>query len=343
MMEMRNVGLVLRSICVGGCLVLSAAGMFGCKKGADDGKVLYGNVTDRELQMAFMIPGRIDRIIPEVGTPVKKGDLLATLEAARIEEEIAAAKSAVAVAEANVLVAKAQREKAERGSREEDIASTASAMNAIAAKARSAKLEKDRTAKLVKTGAVPEQEADNAEANYLFYTSFHDALKSFHDRLTAGERTEDKEAARAKVQVAEQEVARAKAQLTVAERALKDAKLVAPTDGIVRDRLLEPGELAAPSRPVLSLAATNPKWIRCYVSETNLSKHKLNDKAKVRADGCEKPFDGWIGYISPTAEFTPKTIETDELRPTLVYETRVYVNDPDGVLKLGAPVVVELQ
>lgn len=326
-----------------GCLLLGALMLFGCKKGADDGKVLYGNVTDRELQMAFMIPGRIDRIIPEVGTPVKKGDLLATLESARIEEEIAAAKSAVAVAEANVLVAKAQKEKAERGSREEDIASTASAMNAIAAKARSAKLERDRTAKLVKTGAVPEQDADNAEANYLFYTSFHDALKSFHDRLTAGERTEDKEAARAKVTVAEQEVARAKAQLTVAERALKDAKLVAPTDGIVRDRLLEPGELAAPSRPVLSLAATNPKWIRCYVSETNLAKHKLNDKAKIKADGCEKPFDGWIGYISPTAEFTPKTIETDELRPTLVYETRVYVNDPEGVLKLGAPVVVELQ
>ena len=66
-------------------------------------------------------------------------------------------------------------------------------------------------------------------------------------------------------------------------------------------------------------------------------------KAKVTADGCEKPFDGWIGYISPTAEFTPKTIETDELRPTLVYETRVYVNDPEGLLKLGAPVVVELK
>ena len=325
------------------CLVFGAVVMTGCTKDQGDGKVLYGNVTDRELQMAFIIPGRIDRIIPEVGTPVKKGDLLATLESARIEEEIAAAKSAVAVAEANVLVAKAQKEKAERGSREEDIASTAAAMNAIAAKARSAKLEKDRTATLVKTGAVPEQEADDAEANYLFYTSFHDALKSFHDRLTAGERTEDKEAARAKVTVAEQEVARARAQLVVAERALKDARLVAPTDGIVRDRLLEPGELAAPSRPVLSLAATNPKWVRCYIRETELAKHKLNDKATVKADGCEASFDGWIGYISPTAEFTPKTIETDELRPTLVYETRVYVNDPDGALKLGAPVVVELE
>ena len=325
------------------CLVLCATVIFGCKKDAEDGRILYGNVTDRELQMAFMISGRIDKIIPEVGTPVKKGDLLATLESARIEEEIAVAKSAVAVAEANVLVAKAQREKAENGSRKEDIKATGSARDAYAAKAEAAKLEKERTAALVKTGAVPKQQADNAEAEYLYYSSLRDSLRSMNERLTSGEREEDREAARAKVRVAEQEVVRAKAQLAVAERALKDAKLVAPTDGIVRDRLLEPGELAAPSRPVLSLAATNPKWIRCYLGETNLAKHKLNDKAKIKADGCEKPFDGWIGYISPTAEFTPKTIETDELRPTLVYETRVYVNDPEGVLKLGAPVVVELQ
>ena len=331
----------MRQVAVGAMCVALA---FGCRRdAADDGRRLYGNVADRELQLAFMIPGRVDTIVPEVGMPVKKGDLIATLESARIEEEIAAAKSAVAVAEANVLVAKAQRDKAEKGSREEDVTSTAAAMNAIAAKARAAKLQKERTATLVRTGAVPVQDADDAEANYLFYTSFHDALKSFHERLTAGERTEDKEAARAKVTVAEQEVVRAKAQLVVAERALKDARLVAPTDGIVRDRLLEPGELAAPNRPVLSLAATNPKWVRCYVRETDLAKHKLNDKAKVTADGCEKPFDGWIGYISPTAEFTPKTIETDELRPTLVYETRVYVNDPEGLLKLGAPVIVDLQ
>lgn len=325
------------------CMMLGALMLFGCERNSNEGKILYGNVTDRELQMAFMIPGRIETIVPEVGSPVKKGELLATLESGRIEEEIAAARSAVAVAEANVLVAKAQCDKANRGSREEDITSTAAAMNAIAAKARAAQLEKERTAKLVKIGAVPEQDADDAEANYLFYTSFHDALKSFHERLVSGERLEDKEAARAKVQVAEREVARAKAQLVVAERALKDAKLFAPTDGIIRDRLLEPGELAAPSRPVLSLAATNPKWVRCYIRETDLAKHKLNDKAQVRVDGHAKRFDGWIGYISPTAEFTPKTIETDELRPTLVYETRIYVNDPEGILKLGAPVVVELK
>ena len=141
--------------------------VFGCTKNQNDGKVLYGNVTDRELQMAFMIPGRIDRIVPEVGTPVKKGELLATLESARIEEEIAAAKSAVAVAEANVLVAKAEKAKAENGSRKEDIEATSSAKDAYAAKASAAKLEKERTAELVKTGAVPKQQADNAEAEYL--------------------------------------------------------------------------------------------------------------------------------------------------------------------------------
>ena len=325
------------------CLVLGALMVSGCKKGSDDGKILYGNVADRELQMAFETSGRIAAILPEVGASVKKGDLLAVLETERIEEEIAVVKSAVAVAEANVLVAKAERAKAENGARKEDVNATGSAKDAYAAKASAAKLEKERTAELVKTGAVPKQQADNAEAEYLYYSSLRDSLRSMNERLASGEREEDKEAARAKVRVAEQAVVQAKAQLAVAERTLKDARLIAPTDGIVRDRLLEPGELAAPSRPVLSLAATNPKWIRCYIRETDLAKHKLNDKAKVKADGLEKPFDGWVGYISPTAEFTPKTIETDELRPTLVYETRVYVNAPEGMLKLGAPVVVELQ
>ena len=325
------------------CLVFSAVVMFGCTKDADEGKILYGNVTDRELQMAFMIPGRIDRIVPEVGTPVKKGDLLATLESVRIEEEIAAAKSAVAVAEAQVEVARALHEKAEKGARREDVDETTSAAKAFDAKAQASEKEMGRTRELLKTRGVAEQEADNAAADYLFYSSLRDALKSRERKLSSGEREEDRKAARANLTVAEREVARARTQLALVERKLKDASLNAPTDGIVRDRLLEPGELAAPSRPVLSLAATNPKWIRCYIRETDLARHKLNDKAEVRVDGCEKPFAGWIGYISPTAEFTPKTIETDELRPTLVYETRVYVNDPEGILKLGAPVVVELQ
>ena len=325
------------------CVVLGAVVMFGCRKGSDDGKVLYGNVADRELQMAFLIPGRIDRIIPEVGMSVKKGDLLATLESVRIEEEVAAAKSAVAVAEAQVEVARALHEKAEKGARKEDVDETTAAAKAFDAKAKASEKEMGRTRELLKTRGVAEQEADNATADYFFYTGLRDALKSRERKLSSGEREEDRKAARASLAVAECEVARARAQLTLVERKFKDACLYAPTDGIVRDRLLEPGELAAPSRPVLSLAATNPKWIRCYIRETDLSKHRMTDKAKVRADGCEKPFDGWIGYISPTAEFTPKTIETDELRPTLVYETRVYVNDPEGILKLGAPVVVELE
>jgi len=330
---------VMRSVV---CLALGALLALGCRKGQDDGKIFYGNVTDRELQMAFEISGRIEKIIPEVGTPVKKGDLLAVLETARIAEEVAAAKSAVAVAEASVLVAKAEKEKAENGSRKEDVDATGSARDAYAARSKAAKYQMERTAELVKTGAVPKQEADNAEAEYLYNAGLRDALASMNKRATTGEREEDKESARAKLVVAEREVVRAKAQLAIVERALVDARLFAPTDGIVRDRLLEPGELAAPNRPVLSLAATSPKWVRCYLRETELVKHKLNDKAKVKADGCEKPFDGWIGYISPTAEFTPKTVETDELRPTLVYETRVYVDDPEGLLKLGAPVVVEL-
>ena len=98
--------------------------------------------------------------------------------------------------------------------------------------------------------------------------------------------------------------------------------------------------LAAPQIPVLSLAVVSPKWVRCYLSETELTRVKMGDQAKIHFDGADAPFDGWVGFISPNAEFTPKNIETAELRTNLVYEMRVYVNDPENRLKLGAPATV---
>ena len=112
---------------------------------------------------------------------------------------------------------------------------------------------------------------------------------------------------------------------------------------MVRSRILEPGEMASPQISAFIIAVTNPKWVRVYLNETLLAKVKISGKATIRVDGLpDKTFDGWIGYISPTAEFTPKNVETQELRTSLVYEVRVYVNDPEGILKLGAPATVEI-
>ena len=128
------------------------------------------------------------------------------------------------------------------------------------------------------------------------------------------------------------------AQLALAAEVLKDTELHATADGIIRNRILEPGDMVTPQTPVLTLALTNPVWVRTYVPETVLGKLALGLSADVSTDSYPgKTYRGWVGYISPTAEFTPKNVETPELRTRLVYQVRVYVCNPDNELRLGMP------
>ena len=122
-----------------------------------------------------------------------------------------------------------------------------------------------------------------------------------------------------------------------------DRPLAAPAAGIVQSRLLEPGELAGPSRPVFTLALTDPKWVRAYVPEPKLGALHLGMPAKVSSDSMpDEVVEGWVGYISPVAEFTSRTVQTEDLRTQLVYETRAYVRDKDDRLRLGMPVTVAI-
>jgi HlyD family secretion protein len=134
-----------------------------------------------------------------------------------------------------------------------------------------------------------------------------------------------------------------KAQLAFLEQQLKDAKLIAPSNGVIRSRLLEPGDMASPQRPVYTLAITDPKWVRAYVSEPDLGKVAKGTVVTVTVDSFpNEEFEGWIGFVSSVAEFTPKTVQTEELRTSLVYEVRAFVKDPDDKLRLGMPATVHV-
>jgi HlyD family secretion protein len=147
-----------------------------------------------------------------------------------------------------------------------------------------------------------------------------------------------------------EDIDQAAAQLTAAEaqaalyhRQVAEAELVAPRDAVVRTRLVEPGDISAPARAAFTLALVSPKWVRAYVSETDLGHVKPGMAATVAVDAFPgKHFSGWVGFISPVAEFTPKTVETPELRSNLVYEIRVFVNDPGDDLRLGQPATVNV-
>lgn len=133
-----------------------------------------------------------------------------------------------------------------------------------------------------------------------------------------------------------------------AKKNLDDTKIYAPDNGIIMTRVQEPGAVAEPSQPVYTMAKTEPVWVRAYIPETNLANVKYGMQAKVLTDtvnpqtGKPREYVGWVGYISPVAEFTPKTVQTEDLRTDLVYRVRIYVYDIDEYLRQGMPVTVNI-
>lgn len=143
----------------------------------------------------------------------------------------------------------------------------------------------------------------------------------------------------------------AQAQLKSAKIALNDTRLIAPNDGIILTRITEPGTILASGVPVYSMSLFKPLWARAYVSEEDLGKIKLGQKAYISNDSMpDKEFKAHIGFISPVAEFTPKTVETVSLRTDLVYRLRVIIDDiEDGsnkelslYLRQGMPVNIRI-
>jgi HlyD family secretion protein len=134
----------------------------------------------------------------------------------------------------------------------------------------------------------------------------------------------------------------AEATVKVAQDNLNYTKAYAPADGIILTRIREPGTVVNPANPVYTLSVSSPVWIRAFVNEPNLGEVYYGMKAEVYTDTNRK-YTGSVGFISPVAEFTPKTVETTQLRTDLVYRLRVYVDNPDHSLVQGMPVTIKLK
>ncbi len=154
---------------------------------------------------------------------------------------------------------------------------------------------------------------------------------------------EERDEAEAAYKAEQAQVKADEAALAFAEQELGDAELRAPADGVIRERILEPGDMVTPQTPVFTLALTDPVWVRAYLPETVLGRVRPGMAASITTDSFpDKAYRGWVGFVSPTAEFTPKNVETPELRTRLVYRMRVYACNPQGELRLGMPATVTL-
>jgi len=290
---------------------------------------LYGNVDIRQVQLAFHDSGRIMKLYVNEGDHVSAGQLLAELDPVRYEAAVARAKATVT----------AQQEILARllaGSRPEEIAEARARVKSAEAVLKNARQTYDRARKLAKTQYVSKQTLDNARAEFRSAAANLDARKQALTLAIKGPRKEDIAAARATL-------AADRAALDLAEQELADTKLYAPVKGVIEDRIMEPGDMASPQTPVYTLARTSPLWVRAYVDEPDLGKISLGMKANVTTDSYpNKVYRGWVGFISPTAEFTPKSVQTEELRSKLVYQVRIFVCNPKDELRLGMPATVTI-
>ncbi len=156
------------------------------------------------------------------------------------------------------------------------------------------------------------------------------------ERLLAGTRAEE-------IAVYRAQLAAAAAQVEEARRALSHCVLKAPSDAVIRARLKEPGDMVASSTPVVEMALMNPLWVRAWVDEVNLDKVKPGMVVTVASDSYpDRTFKGTVGFVSTVAEFTPKSVQTEAVRTSLVYEVRVTVTEASNFLRLGMPVTVNL-
>jgi HlyD family secretion protein len=289
---------------------------------------LYGNVDIREVDLGFRVSGRLLQMNFEEGDAVKKGDVLALLDDKPYRNELAVAAARVARLEV-------QLQKLENGSRPQEIEVAEAKVREAESVYNNALREYNRQKALFNTKAASQRSLDLAMAS-------HDEAKA---RLTSareslalieeGFRSED-------ILAGQKELQEAKAQYTVAETLLADTALVTPNDGILITRIHEPGTIVAAGAAVYTLSLHNPVYIRAYVAEPDLGKVAPGTKVEISTDSTDTVYSGTIGFISPRAEFTPKNVETADLRTDLVYRLRIVAEDQDNGLRQGMPVTIRL-
>ncbi len=311
-------------------IVAVGAGLLWVPRAGNDSDLLhlYGNVDIREVQLAFRQPGRVARMAFDEGDAVAAGERMAALDTQPFQEALEAAEAAVQVAQAEL-------NKLRRGLRPQEIVQAQQAVNQASAIALDAERNFRRQNQLLASGASSQRTVDAARAARDQAVAGVKAAQAVLSQAREGFRKED-------IAAGEARLAAAQAARAQAATALADTELLAPSAGTVIARVREPGSMVASQSTVYSLSLDTPVYVRAYIGEPDLGRIAPGTQVRVRSDSSDKVYQGQIGFISPRAEFTPKTVETADLRTDLVYRLRVVIDDSDSSLRQGMPVTIEV-
>lgn len=292
------------------------------------GLVLYGNVDIREVQLGFRVGGRLQTMLAEEGDRIEAGTELAALDDKPMRQ-------ALAVASAQVQAAQARLDRVTTGSRPQEIQQAQDNVSAAEAALENAESEYRRQAGLIAKNLSSQQALDSTETRRDQASARLSSAREALALAVEGFRRED-------IAEAQAELATARARQEQANTRLADTRLYSPSAGIIMTRAREPGAMVTMGATVYTLSLSEAVYVRAYVDEPSLVRVQPGTKVQVQTDGNENGFAGQVGFISPRAEFTPKTVETPQLRTELVYRLRIVVKDPEGLLRQGIPVTVRL-
>ncbi len=285
---------------------------------------LSGHIEATETDLGFKVPGKIAAIYFQEGEEIKAGEVVARLEDHDLQEEVKAAQARLETARANLA-------KLEAGYRPQEVREAQAAVAQAQADFDDKAKDFHRMQNLFERKTVSASTRDKSEAAYLMAKEALRRARENYDLLKSGYRQEDIEAARA-------DFRQAQASLRLAQTRLGYATITCPVNAVVLARPVEPGHVTAVGATVLTVGDLDNAYFEGYIPETDLARVHYEQKAEVTTDTYPgKRYPAWVSYIAAKAEFTPKSVETFKERVTLVYRTKIRVENKHHELKPGMP------
>ncbi len=283
-----------------------------------------GNIEAHESLVGFKVPGRIVDLPIEEGQQVTAGALLARLENADYRQKVRIDEASVRVRQSDLALALA-------GTREQEVKASQQAMLDARADLAQKRLDADRARQLFAKDEVSAQDRDLAVTALTRAQAAYKASQERYSEAVEGSRKED-------IAIARANLAQADANLGLSRIDFGYTTLNAPMSGVITVRQAELGEVLQPGSPVVSLADLDHIWLRAYVAETDLGRIRWGQSAVITTDTYPgRLYHGRISFISPDAEFTPKSVQTFKERVTLVYRIKIDIDNPSHELKPGMP------
>lgn len=280
------------------------AGLAGCGGKRPESFAGSGTLEATEVTVAAQTGGQILRLAKDEGDAVAAGDTLAVID---VEKLALQRRQMLATIDEITASRRPAAETVKQAA--ENLENTEKTYRRVEA--------------LSKEGSATEQQHDDVSTKYRVARSQLESAKAQVATLDAREET-------------------VRASIALLDRQIRDGAVVSPLAGVVAEKYVEPGEMVGVGSGIFKIADTQKFWIKVYVSEKDLGLFAVGGAAEVRVDAHAEPLAGAVAWVSPTAEFTPKNVETKDARAELVYAVKITIKNPPGVLKIGMPAEVHI-